>query len=142
MSLTTTLLALLSNAALGIWLGSIVFFSFVGAPTIFSSLALDEANRLLDAVFRRYYLFGFGLGIVALAATVGQGAVGAFDALLVATLATIGVGVAANGYARWVLMPRMEDADNETFDRYHGRSVLLNGVTLLAVTAALVASHL
>ncbi|PSP77333.1 DUF4149 domain-containing protein [Halobacteriales archaeon QS_1_68_20] len=142
MSLTVTLLEVASNAALGIWLGSIVFFSFVGAPTIFSALPMEEAGQAVNAVFPRYYLFGLGLGVVALAATAGRGAVDAFDAPLVAMLATVAVGVLTNAYARWVLIPRMEDAGDEAFDRYHGRSVLLNGVTLLAVATALVASHL
>lgn len=36
----------------------------------------------------------------------------------------------------------MDAAGDEAFERYHGRSVALNGVMLFAVAVALVASHL
>lgn len=142
MSLLATLLALATNAALGIWLGSIVFFSFVGAPTTFAVLDREHAASVVNAIFPKYYLFGIALGVVALATTAGRGVVGAFGTPLVVTLVAVGFGLVANGYARWVLIPKMEAAGEAGFEQYHRQSVLLNGATMVAVAAALVASHL
>lgn len=142
MSLAGMLLELAANAALGMWLGSIVFFSFVGAPTTFAVLDREDAGTVVNAIFPRYYLFGIGLGLVALAAAVGQRVLAPVDAPLLVMLGAIGFGLVANGSARWVLIPKMEAAGEESFERYHRQSVLLNGATLLAVAVAFVASHL
>ena len=53
--------------ALGVWVGSIIFFSFVIAPTIFKVLKPEDAARLQRALFPKYYLVGVicaGVGIV------------------------------------------------------------------------------
>ena len=142
MSLIVSLLALASNAALGIWLGSIVFFSFVGAPTTFSVLGREDAGRVVNAIFPTYYLFGVVLGLIALLAVLGRGMVGGFGSGLLAMLGLVGFGVLATGYARWALIPRMEQAGADAFEQYHRQSVLLNGLTMVAVGGALVASHL
>ena len=52
---------------LGVWIGSIVFFSFAVAPTVFKVLKPEDAARLQRALFPRYYLVGLlcaALGIV------------------------------------------------------------------------------
>ena len=49
--------------------------------------------------------------------------------------------VVLDAYARWVLIPKMEAAGDEAFERYHGRSVALNGVTMLVVAGALLAAQ-
>ncbi len=52
---------------LAVWIGSIIFFSFVVAPTVFKVLKPEDAARLQRAVFPKYYLVGMiaaGLGIV------------------------------------------------------------------------------
>ena len=55
---------------LALWLGSIIFFSFVVAPTIFKVLSVEDAARLQRALFPKYYLVGIvcaalGIGCVA-----------------------------------------------------------------------------
>ncbi|HEV8700511.1 MAG TPA: DUF4149 domain-containing protein, partial [Candidatus Polarisedimenticolia bacterium] len=37
--------------ALGIWVGSVVFFSFFTAPTLFGALPRDMAGRAVSAIF-------------------------------------------------------------------------------------------
>ena len=44
--------------ALAVWIGSIVFFTAVVAPTVFKVLQSDDAARLQRALFPRYYLTG------------------------------------------------------------------------------------
>ncbi|MFC7080548.1 DUF4149 domain-containing protein [Halorussus caseinilyticus] len=72
MSFLETALTTVVDAALGIWLGSIVFFSFVGAPTTFDVLG-DDAGRVVNAIFPKYYSFGAALGVVAVAAALVVG---------------------------------------------------------------------
>ncbi|UPV99760.1 DUF4149 domain-containing protein [Halorussus gelatinilyticus] len=138
MSLLETALATLLDASLGVWLGSIVFFSLVGAPTTFDVLG-DDAGRVVNAIFPKYYSFGAILGLVAVAAALVVG-VGPYDGVLLAALPL--VGVALNLYARQVLIPKMDRAGDDGFAKYHKQSVALNGATIFAVAAGLVVSHL
>ncbi|WP_276281606.1 DUF4149 domain-containing protein [Halorussus caseinilyticus] len=137
MSFLETALTTVVDAALGIWLGSIVFFSFVGAPTTFDVLG-DDAGRVVNAIFPKYYSFGAALGVVAVAAALVVG-VGPYGGGLLAALAL--VGVALDLYARQVLIPKMEAAGDDAFAQYHKQSVALNGVTMLAVAVGLVVSN-
>ncbi|WP_276301115.1 DUF4149 domain-containing protein [Halorussus lipolyticus] len=140
MSLLQTALTTATDAALGIWLGTILFFSFVGAPTTFDVLG-DDAGQVVNAIFPKYYLLGVGLGAAALVAVLVAGLVTAFDAPRIGLLALVGGGIGMNAYARWVLIPKMDRAGDDAFAQYHKQSVALNGVTMLAVGTALVLSH-
>jgi hypothetical protein len=140
MSLLQTGLATVIDAALGVWLGSIVFFSFVAAPTTFDVLG-DDAGQVVNAVFPKYYVFGAGLGIVALLAVLVAGLVTVFDVARIAVLTLVAAGIGMDAYARWVLIPKMERAGDDAFAQYHKQSVVLNGVTMLAIGIALVLSH-
>lgn len=144
MALLDTALAVVVDAALGAWLGSMVFFSFLGAPQVFETLDRDRAGRVVNAIFPRYYLFGVVLGTLALLGGLGLavGTAPGATAARIALLAATGVGLAGHVYARWVLIPKMDRAGEDAFDRYHRQSVVLNGVAMLAVGVALVASHL
>jgi len=141
MSLVQTALAVVVDAALGVWLGSMLFFSFVGAPTVFDVLG-DDAGRVVNAIFPKYYVFGVALGGVAALAAVAAGASAGFDSNRLGLLALAGIGAANAAYARWVLVPKMDRAGEDAFAQYHKQSVALNGLTMLAVAGALVLSHL
>jgi len=131
--------------ALIVWVGEVVFFSFVVAPAVFRIFPPPavEAGRILSAVFPIYYKVGYACGVVLLAAS-----------LIVASTAQArlwpGVGtvvvagmLAATLYAGMVILPRtselrpqIHDATapagvKEEFDRLHHLAVLLNGGVLL-----------
>lgn len=142
MPIVTALLAILVDAALGIWLGSILFFSFIAAPRVFAVLDEDRAGRVVTDIFPRYYLVGMGLGGVALLANAGMAARNGSGVWIGLSGLATAIGIAANAVARWVLIPRMERAGEEAFARYHRQSVALNAVTMVAVAVALIASHL
>lgn len=135
------LLWLATDAALGCWLGSIVFFSFVGAPTTFAVLPREEAGRVVRAVFPRYYDLGLALGVLAVAAAAVRGLWWGFPVALLALVAAAAVAVGLFAYARWVLLPRMDRADDDAFARYHRRAVVANGAAMVAVAVGLVASQ-
>lgn len=45
-----------------LWIGAIVFFLFVVAPTAFRSLEVEHAGKFIRTVFPRYYLLGLACG--------------------------------------------------------------------------------
>ena len=51
---------------ISIWVGSIIFFSAIIAPTVFKALNEKNAGIFLRAFFPKYYVFGIILGIIAL----------------------------------------------------------------------------
>jgi hypothetical protein len=140
-SLVQTALAVVVDAALGVWLGSMLFFSFLGAPTVFDVLG-DDAGQVVNAIFPKYYVFGVALGGLAALAAVAAGLSTEFDSNGLGLLALAGIGAANAAYARWVLVPKIDRAGEDAFAQYHKQSVALNGLTMLAVGGALVLSHL
>jgi uncharacterized membrane protein len=129
--------------ALVVWLGEIVFFSFVVAPTIFGAFPTELAGQVVGAIFPRYYAVGAAAGVVALvAAVVLRGATSstrswsAITAMLVVMLvATLYAGRIIEPRAR-ALRPQLHaEAVDATvraeFDQLHRRAVQLNGAVLL-----------
>ncbi len=56
--------------ALAVWVGEIVFFSFVVAPAVFGVLDGPRAGAVVSAIFPRYYALGATAGAVAVACAV------------------------------------------------------------------------
>ena len=131
-------------AALVVWVGAIVCFSFVVAPALFQALPVETAGQALAIIFPRYYGIGCGAG-AALVAAAGllawhapepmpwRFAVGAGLLMLVMT-----------AYAGLVIQPRADalrphlrhGPDPQVtaqleFDRLHRLAVQLNALTLL-----------
>jgi hypothetical protein len=140
--------------ALIIWLGEVVFFSFVAAPSIFATFPTPEAGRAVGAIFPTYYRIGYGCGgVLLIGAVVLTGSAVARGWWAVNTvLAAVMLGVTL--YAGVIIQPRVvalspqihapeaPQAVKDEFKRLHGLAVVLNGVVLVgglalsAVTAA------
>ena len=143
---------------LGVWVGSVVFFSFIAAPTLFGALGKETAGRAVSAIFPRYYALGAVCGAVAIVSGLLLGArQAAWGRSLLVEMVIVLLMVGAVGYAGWVLLPqaaqarldraRAADGSSEQaeaqarFASLHRRSVLLNGaVLLLGLTAFLLAA--
>src|SRR2546423_2912012 len=70
---------------LAMWVGSIMFFSFVIAPTIFKVLKPEDAAKLQRALFPKYYLVGIicaGIGIVCVGLLLAERAFGKWPGVL------------------------------------------------------------
>lgn len=129
--------------ALIVWLGEIVFFSFVVAPAMFRTFPTADAGRAVGAVFPLYYRLGYVCGgalvLTSLFLLGGSIARGwwSVNALLAAIM------LAATLYAGVVVQPRAAElrlqihdtaappAVKEEFDRLHRLAVQLNGAVLL-----------
>lgn len=127
---------------LGVWLGAMVFFSFVAAPRVFAVLDEERAGQVVSEIFPRYYTVGVVLGIAGFAGGLIHGLLAGFDLRLGVFFLLVFVAVSLTAYARWGLLPKMDAAGNDAFDRYHRQSVILNGITMLAVAIAAVWIHL
>lgn len=141
MSVHVAALSFVLDAALGVWLGVMAFFSFVGAPRAFAVFD-DRGGEYVNDVFPRYYRLGVGLGTVAFLAGLVLGYVVGYGPVTIVLLVSTAVATLLAGYSVGSLIPKMEAAGDDGFSRYHRQSVILNGLAMLAVVVALVASHL
>ncbi|MBI1951741.1 MAG: DUF4149 domain-containing protein [Acidobacteria bacterium] len=153
----TALLRFVHLLALGVWVGSVVLFSFVTAPALFGALPRDLAGRAVSAIFPRYYALGAACGALALLSGLLLGARQAvWGRLLAAEMVLLLLMTGIVVYAGRVVLPQAGrarlallspegtpayDAAKARFDALHRRSVLLNGTVLVlgVVSIALVA---
>jgi len=130
-----------------VWLGGVVFFSFIAAPAVFRTLPTQEAGQVVGAIFPLYYALGTGAGAIGLAAGFLlrlQAQAGKGRWLLAMALLLVMLG--ANLYAWQVILPRTRALRSEIhttagdppptvmaeFRHLHARAMLLNLVVLLA----------
>jgi hypothetical protein len=135
--------------ALVVWLGEIIFFSFVVAPTVFGVLEVERAGQVTSAIFPRYYAIGMGAGGLAVACAVVLARHAATPGWWWAAGATLGLGLAATLWAGLVVRPRTEQlraaaraaavapSDDPAFGAAHRLAVVLNSVALLSGLAGL-----
>lgn len=151
-------LRVLQVLALALWVGAVVFFSFVTAPSLFAALPRDMAARATAAIFPRYYVLGWTCGGVAIGALILQAILGGgLDRRSVTLLVLLATMLGAGLYAGRVILPRASEARRvqadpslsadhaaakARFDRLHRRSVTLNGTVLLLGIGALVIAAL
>ncbi len=129
--------------AVGVWLGTVVSFSFVVLPTVHARLQ-EHARILLDALFPRYYWTGLVCGLISLASVSLAPQTPSFPFGERVRLAfPVAVSLACTLVAQLLLLPRLSrrgDDDNTPVDkRLHTFSVMLN-TTVLAMLILAVAA--
>lgn len=151
----STILRYIEFLSLGIWLGSIIFLSFVVAPGAFGTLgSRDQAGALVGLALARMHVLGLVCGVVFLTARVassllagrGLSALLAPAALLVILMMVL-TGVSQYGVSARMahLRQQMVSVDRTPednplrieFNRLHRISVRLEVAVLLAGLAAL-----
>ena len=120
----------------GALVGSMLFFAFTVAPTVFRALPVEHAGAFLRAFFPNYYLWGLIVALITAALAMTTSATIAVACLLVALLFV---------FARQTLMPLINLArDQESegmagaskrFKNLHLLSVLINGFQVLVLLA-------
>jgi hypothetical protein len=129
--------------AVGVWLGTVVSFSFVMLPTIHAVLS-GRASALLDQLFPRYYTIGVLCGLTALGAV----SLAPTTPLLpfgerVRLAAPVVVSLLCTLLAQQLLLPRLQrdrgGANEKSFARLHQVSAALNSTTLAMLVLAVAA---
>ncbi|MDI3317363.1 MAG: DUF4149 domain-containing protein [Bacillota bacterium] len=137
-----TLAAFLYFGSIGVWLGSLLFFSFTAAPAIFRVLGTEGGGRVVGAIFPTYYLHSALTAVIALAVlfvaprwpAVGQSPASSPGTAAVALAAALLVVLVA----WWVVEPRVHAAaGTPAFGALHGLSMGLNLLVLVALVVAL-----
>ena len=135
------MLRFLFVSAVGVWLGTVISFSFVVLPTIHRVSAPGDATRLLRRLFPRYYGAGIVCGFLALGlVSVARSA----DSLPIGEAARLALPVAGgllcSLIARQVLLPRLQaahDGEPERYLRLHTVSTMLNSTVIALLALAL-----
>ncbi|MCA9771325.1 MAG: DUF4149 domain-containing protein [Myxococcales bacterium] len=141
--------------ALAVWFGSMIFFSFVVAPTVFRNFPRETAGEIVGHIFPKYYAVATGAGAVALATLLLTGASGgrATVAKLVLLLTMLGLQSTAGYVIRpqaVVVKEQMHatDAADEAalaplrarFGALHRNAMILNSIVIVLGAVVLVMS--
>ena len=140
--------------ALIVWVGAVVFFSFVAAPAIFGVLPKAEASRTVSVIFPTYYRVGYLCGAVLVVtslvlrghavARLWWGVSGLVAAVMLAATLYAGTVVlpAASALRPQIVQGTPPQPVREEFDRLHRLAVNLNvivmagGALMSVITAA------
>ena len=145
-------------AAIAVWLGSLVFFSFVVAPTLFRTLEPQLAGDAVGAIFPLYARLGVACGALAAVSAIalarrrkeegvgGRRLVAVILALMLVLTIYAGEAIAPRAAELRTAMnaPGLDvataTARREAFMAAHRRSVAVNGAVLLLAAGLLFAS--
>lgn len=138
--------------SLAIWVGSIVFFSVVVAPSVFTVLDRNAAGDLLSRIFPHYYWVGLGCGAVGLASLIFLFLLDSGNRFRrIFQMVVISIMLLFTLYASTILerqihevaqqrdtvLGRIAQEAEQRFQKLHGRSVVLNVAVLGFGVAAL-----
>lgn len=134
-----TFLSFIHLLSLVVWIGSIVFFSFVAAPGIFKTLEREKAGELVGVIFPKYYFIGYLCGALALITLLaGSGKADLLKLVLLILMlgCTLVAGLAIGPPARKLKVkmkaePENREALQKKFKSLHSVSVQLNASVLL-----------
>lgn len=130
-----------------IWVGGMVFFSFIGAPAIFKFLTRDVAGAVVAGIFPKYWMMGYVCSLLLLGTLlyIGKGNLGAFKvqiailAVAVALSFVSGVVIGSKAHdlkaqADAEQNPEKREAIHKEFRTMHGISATINvGLIFLMV---------
>jgi uncharacterized membrane protein len=134
-----TLINFIYLLGLVIWLGSIIFFSFIGAPGIFKTLDREKAGEVAGVIFPKYYILGYfcaGLSLVALIAGSEKFPITQITLLIAMAICSAVAGMVVGPKAKAIKVRIKNETGNDealkrAFNSLHGWSVRLNAAVLL-----------
>ena len=130
-------------SSISVWTGTLVFFSFFAAPSIFKVLPRETAGDVVGDIFPKYWAVGYVSGILGLASLLALSYIGGempaaritlFAFMTVVTLYSgLFVGTKARGVKRELRLAQ-DAADKEglraEFRKLHALSSILNLVVM------------
>ena len=116
---------------ISIWIGVIVFFSAIIAPTVFKTLDEKSAGVFLRAFFPKYYLFAIVIGLAALALVMIFN-IEMSNILYIAIVSMTILSIISRFMIPMINNARdMGEKGKQKFNRLHALSVSLNVITLV-----------
>ena len=116
---------------ISIWIGVIVFFSAIIAPTVFKTLDEKSAGVFLRAFFPKYYLFAIVIGLAALASIMIFN-IEMSNILYIAIVSMTILSIISKFMIPIINNARdMGEKGKQKFNRLHALSVSLNVITLV-----------
>ena len=116
---------------ISIWIGVIVFFSAIIAPTVFKTLDEKSAGVFLRAFFPKYYLFAIVIGVAALALIMVFN-IEISNILYIAIVSMTILSIISRFMIPIINNARdMGEKGKQKFNRLHALSVSLNVITLV-----------
>lgn len=116
---------------ISIWIGVIVFFSVIIAPTVFKTLDEKSAGVFLRAFFPKYYLFAIVIGLAALALIMIFN-IEMSNILYIAIVSMTILSIISRFMIPIINNARdMGEKGKQKFNRLHALSVSLNVITLV-----------
>ena len=116
---------------ISIWIGVIVFFSAIIAPTVFKTLDEKSAGVFLRAFFPKYYLFAIVIGLAALALIMIFN-IEMSNILYIAIVSMTILSIISRFMIPIINNARdMGEQGKQKFNRLHALSVSLNVITLV-----------
>ena len=114
-----------------IWVGSIIFFSAIIAPTVFKVLDEKSAGLFLRAFFPKYYIFGLIMGLLSLV-LIFLLSIPTNTMLLALLIVMIALTVTSKLMIPVINAARdMGEEGVSRFKKLHTMSVMLNVLTLI-----------
>jgi uncharacterized membrane protein len=131
--------------SLVLWIGGIVFFSFIASPSIFKTLPREQAGLVVGDIFPTYHLLGYVSCIIALACLFGLRQLGPVQSIRTAMIFLVLMGgiqvtmgtvigpkvIQARGAVKSTAPGPEKDRLEKKFRGLHGVSMILNLVLLI-----------
>ena len=116
---------------ISIWIGVIIFFSAIIAPTVFKTLDEKSAGVFLRAFFPKYYLFAIVIGLAVLALIMIFN-IQMSNILYIAIVSMTILSIISRFMIPIINNARdMGEKGKQKFNRLHAMSVSLNVITLV-----------
>jgi len=128
-----------------LWIGGIVFFSFIASPSIFKTLPREQAGHVVGDIFPKYHLLGYISCLVAVACLLGLRQLGAVQSIRTAMIFLVLMGgiqvtmgavigpkvIEARDAVKSTAPGPEKDRLEKKFRGLHGVSMILNLVLLI-----------
>jgi uncharacterized membrane protein len=75
-----------------LWIGGIVFFSFIASPSVFKVLPREQAGQVVGDIFPKYHLLGYASCIIALVCLFGLRQLGVGQSIRTAMILLVLMG--------------------------------------------------
>ena len=116
-------------------LGIMLFFSFVIAPVVFTTLDEDNARKFIRRIFPFYYNVNLGISLIVLLTFIFLSKLG-FDFYLILTISLL---FAISNYLLMPLINKYRDQNQEKKFKYsHFISVVINFVQMIFLVVLLI----